>query len=397
MAGGAPCAGGATAYAVGVISFLGSGIGRGHAFYLDGVERALRAAGHGRLVARRADVFAVSHGLSLLGWKSARAAYHAAGGGGWVALAYGLLRRESDYNRRSPVLAILGRDLRRWAGESGPLVVDHPAVVGALGRREEVWYVHGEMVAPPEAIVRGAARILVPLPETAEAFVRAGIPGARVLVTGICVENELVPGAEEGIAARRARLAGDGPLTVAFFSSGSEPITHVATLATGACALARGGRHRAIVFARRGGRLAAAVRHESAAEGPAPRLVEFVGREDLDRRTAAVFRDVDLVASPPHERSNWAVALGVPLLLVGPDLGPFAPRNRALLYARGVAVDMGSRTRALALPARVDHLRGDGTWAAMSARGTGPEFRGFEAAARFLATEVGTSPSGDAS
>lgn len=370
-----------------MIHLLGSGIGRGHAFYLDGLEQALAATAGGPAVART-DVFAVSRGASRLAWDAAHAAYRLAGRGGLVAAAYGLLRGDSDYNRPSLALRILGRDLGRWwSAQRGLLVVDHPATVGALaanGTRDDVWYMHGEMVAPPEAIVRGATCVLVPLEETAEAFVRGGVPRERVLVTGVCVDRALVGGAAEWTAARRARLGGDGPLTVAFFSSGAEPAAHVATLAAGACALARDGRHRALVFAARGGRLAAAVRH-AAGGGAVPEVVTFGDRADLDRRTAEAFPAIDVVASPPHERSNWAVALGVPFLLVGPDLGPFAPRNRALLRARKVAVEMESKLRALALPARLDHLRRDGELLAMSLRGTEPDLGGFAAAARHVA------------
>jgi hypothetical protein len=245
------------------------------------------------------------------------------------------------------------------------------------------------MAAPREAAVRGAARTLVPLTETADALARHGVARERILVTGICVENELLDGAAAGIAARQARLSGAGPLTVAFFSSGSEPVRHVETLAAGACALAHDGRHRALVLARRDGLLLAAVRREAARAGASPEVRTFDSREELDRLTAERFAAIDVVVSPPHERSNWAVALGVPFLLVGPDLGPFAPRNRALLRSRRVAVELESRLRALALPARIDRLLGEGELAAMSRRGVGPPYRGFEAAAAFLRQAAG--------
>lgn len=370
-----------------VISFLGSEIGRGHPFYLDGLERALRGLGRSDLIARKADVFSVSRGTSQIAWRTARAAYTIGGRGGIAGALYQRARRGTDYERPSLYLRALGRDLRAWAGTDGIVVVDHPAVCGSLAGRSDVWYMHGEMIAPPEAIVRSVARVFVPMGETAEAFVRGGLSRERILVTGICVENELVPGAALALEARRARIAGTEPLTIAFFSSGSEPTRHVEALAAGACALAASGTHRAVVFARARGRLEAAVTREAARVKRSPQVVSFDGREDLDRRTAAEFRGIDVVVSPPHERSNWAVALGVPFLLVGPDLGPFAPRNRELLMQRGVAAAIASPVDALTLPARLDRMRAEGTLLEMSRRGAGPELRGFERAATFLIEE----------
>jgi hypothetical protein len=366
-----------------MISFLGSEVGRGHPFYLDGVRRALRSAGRADLIREETDVFRVSHGTSRLAWQGVRAAYGIAGRGGVASDLYHRLRSGADYNDESSLaLRVLGRDVRRWAAEQEIVVVDHPAVVGALGRRPDVWYVHGEVVAPPESVVHGAARVFVPFEETAGDFVRGGVHPDRVIVTGVCVENELVPGGLDGIQARRERIAGAGALTVGFFSSGAEPPAHVEALAAGAAALARDGRHRAVIFARRGGRLHAFVTRTV----ESPDLVLHSGREELDRLTAARFPVLDVVASPPHERSNWAVALGTPFLLVGPDVGPFAPRNRDFLLRRGVAVGL-DRVAARALPAFLDELRGSGRLLRMSEEGAGVPFRGFEQAARRLVEE----------
>ncbi|MBZ0268985.1 hypothetical protein K8I85_12575, partial [bacterium] len=153
-----------------MISLLGSEIGRGHPFYMDGLRAALHRAGRADLVERDTDVFRVSRGASLLAWRAAHAAYSWAGRGGAVSAAYHAVRRGADHDADGWMTRRLGRDLRAWAGERGIVVVDHPAVAGALGERADTWYLHGEMVAPREAVVRRAARILVPLPETADAF-----------------------------------------------------------------------------------------------------------------------------------------------------------------------------------------------------------------------------------
>jgi len=48
--------------------------------------------------------------------------------------------------------------------------------------------------------------------------------------------------------------------------------------------------------------------------------------------------------APPHERSNWALGLGLPLFMLGPDRGSFAPLNRTLLLEAEVAkpIESGS-------------------------------------------------------
>lgn len=369
------------------VSLLGSEIGRGHPFYSDGLVRALELAGRGDVLARRASVFQVSRGLSLAAWKAVRASYRTAGRGGAVSSLYHRLRGTMDYDRESFLLRVLGRDLKRWAGEDGVVVVDHPAVVGALGGRADVWYFHGELVAPPEAVVRRAARVLVPREDVAGEFVRGGLRPEQVLVTGVCVENELVDGAPGWASARRERIRSGAPLTIAFFSSGAEPVAHVETLAAGAAAVAASP-HRAIVFAARGGRLEAAVRREAARTGSAPEVVTFDGRAELDRLTAERFALFDAVVTPPHERSNWAVALGVPFLLVGPDIGPFAPRNRALLLGSGVAAEIADAADARKLPETIERLRADGRLLRMSENGADPAPRGFRRAAELLADEV---------
>jgi hypothetical protein len=360
-----------------MISLLGSEIGRGHPFYTDGLRAALHRAGRADLVARDTDVFRVSRGTSRLAWRAARAAYTWAGRGGIVSVAYHAARRGADHDRDGWMTRRLGRDLRAWAGSRGIVVADHPAVVGALGDRADTWYLHGEMVAPREAVVRRAARILVPLPETADAFAAAGVERERLIVTGVCVEEPLREGADAGTRARRERIRGDAPLTVAFFSSGAEPPRHVAALAAAAVALGNG-RHRALVFAAEGGSLQRAVVSARAAE-----VVAFRTREDLDRCTARHFAGVDAVVSPPHERSNWAVGLGVPFFLVGPDIGPFAPRNRELLLARGVARELAPED-ARDLSGLLDSMRASGELLGMAERGGGVSLRGFDTAAAAL-------------
>lgn len=370
------------------MSLLCSEIGRGHPFYLDGLERALRAAGRADLAARRASIFEISQGAARLAWRGVRAAYRLAGQGGLIGRGYHRLRGRVDYESDTRLLRFLGRDARAWAQDACLVVVDHPALVGALRGRPGVWYLHGELVAPAEALVPTAERIFVPLEETAAAFVAGGVPREKILVTGVCIENELLEGAQVLASARRQRLLNAASLAIGFFSSGAEPRAHVRCLAVAAKAAVRDG-YRSLVFCAAGGRLAGAVSEGSGGAGV--EIVPFRGRADLDRRTAERFDELDLVVSPPHERSNWALALGIPFLLVGPDIGPFAPLNREFLLRRGVAAEISSLAEAERLPERLAELRAAGELARMAERGWGPERGGFAGAARMLIAAVGSA------
>ena len=226
-----------------------------------------------------------------------------------------------------------------------------------------------------------ARHILVPTESVAHAFVEAGVDPKCVSTTGLCVELDLLPDRRVNCERRRRRIAGDEPLTIAFFSSGAEPRNHVAALVEGARALARS-RHHVLVFAIRGGRMERAVRRLGA---QSLELVSYDSRLELDRLTAQRFPILDAVVSPPHERANWTQALGMPFFLVGPDIGPFAPRNRALLLVAGVATEIRSCREARELPHRVEELRKSGALLAMSERGCVAQFRGFERSAEILA------------
>ena len=354
---------------------------------MDGTLRALKRAGRDHWITRESDVFRVSRGGARAAWDLVHKLYRVAGRGGPISEFYARLRKDSDYNRDSVLLRVLGDDLRKWAAEPGMVLVDHPAVVGALGGRADVWYVHGEMIAPPEAIVRRATRVFVPTEETAGDFMRGGMSPQRLVVTGVCIENELVPTALEGIEARRERIGGPGPLTVAFFSSGAEPPRHVEALVAAASAIGREGKHRAWVFARRDGLLLTAL--AAAGGGAIPDGVEvrtFHDRLSLDQITASAFGEIDCVVSPPHERSNWAAALATPFFLVGPDIGPFAPRNRDLLLRRGVAAEL-SLEQARDFSNLLDDLRREGQLQRMSNLSGGVPYRGFERIAEVLTAE----------
>lgn len=332
------------------IEFLYTNIGRGHPHYLDGIVESLSKERVGRVT----DVFAVSAGIERAAWKMVRAVYRVGGRGGLFSKVYSRARAASDYNRSGFPLGVLGRGLTRtFLDDACPLVVAHPLLVALLRNRPNLFYQHGEVVAPLESLVRGDHRIIVPFEETADSFVRAGFRKEQICLSGLCIEPALVSQAECALSERIARLSGLAPLTGAFFSSGAEPLVHVNSIVNAAVsAVACGGR--GLVFARHSGTLHKHARRrfdasgydlakatnnlsEHEIESARALLCLYDDRRQLNDLTARFFPLFDYFVAPSHERTNWALGLGLPMFVVDPPLGSYAPLNRQILVKHGVA------------------------------------------------------------
>jgi len=322
--------------------FVCADIGRGHPFYLDGLRQELGALLPPGVPLESHRAPDLSGPAGRLAWFAIRQMYLRGSSPGLWSGLYARLRRNNDYDRDTQALRVLRSALRAGVARAGrgPIVVSHPLLVAALRPHPCVIYQHGELVTPGEAVVLGAHRVLVPTPEAAAPFLAAGYDASTVCITGLCIEPELVAQAEVCFRDRVSRLDSGRSLTGAFFSSGAEPSPHVETLARAlGSAVHSGGT--ADVFVSRGGRFAAVVtgqrKRMSGEESERVRLHSFDSRGELDRLTALQFHAFDYVVAPPHERSHWAIGLGLPMFLVGPDVGPFAPLNRRLLLDQGVA------------------------------------------------------------
>lgn len=332
-----------------VIEFLYTNIGRGHPHYLDGIVESLSEERVGRVT----DVFAVSAGIERAAWKMVRTVYRVGGRGGLFSKAYSRARAASDYNSRGFPLDILGRGLtRNFLDDVCPLVVAHPLLVALLRNRPNLFYQHGEVVAPLESLVRGDHRIIVPFEETADSFMRVGFGKEQIFLSGLCIEPALVSQAEGALSERIARLSGLAPLSGAFFSSGAEPLAHVHSI-VGAAVSAVDCGGRALVFARDSGTLQKYARRRFAASGcdlpeatnlsvheiesARALLCLYDDRLQLNDLTARFFPLFDYFVAPSHERTNWALGLGLPMFVVDPPLGSYAPLNRQILLKNGVA------------------------------------------------------------
>jgi len=383
------------------INFLYTNIGRGHPFYLDGILEALVRRGNIRLVRGESDVFEVSRGLSRLAWQAARWMYRKGSSPGIVAAVYKKLRSHADYNRPGVVLRLMGRDLRRmFSLDLNPVVVAHPTIVAILKGRQGLIYQHGEMVTPAEAVVAGASKVLVPTDEAAAPFIESGYDSRDVMVSGLCIEPSLVRQSGDALAVRLKRIGGDDPLVGAFFSSGAEPRRHIDKLVRAAAsAVTHGGK--VILFAQRDGvfvreaakrllsrgiEFASVDSHQFLpADLPPALIVQYASRREENGFTAQLFPMFDYLVAPSHERTNWALGLGLPMFVVGPQIGPFAPLNRELLVHAGVAERIDSNSAADAFGVRLGHLRASSKLAEMAKAGGGKyRIDGFDNIAEFL-------------
>ncbi len=338
------------------INILYTNIGRGHPFYLDGIIEALIKRQSIKLIGNEVDVFELSKGSSLLAWKTARWMYHKGASPGIFSWLYKKLRTGRSYNGKSRIEKSLGRDIKKhFENYSNPLLVAHPLLVGLFAGRNNLIYQHGELVAPKESLVTGAEYVLVPTDQVADKFIKIGYNKNNVIVTGLCIEPAIERISHDAFKSRSERLLNNNKLTGAFFSSGAEPSKHIQLLSIAAISAVKAG-GKVIIFARNGGKLESKVKnmfcrnsidfqvinssdsipHESAEA----LIVTFQSRREENILTAHLFPRFDYFVAPAHERSNWAIGLGLPQFVVNPHIGPFAPLNNEFLKKAGVSEEI---------------------------------------------------------
>jgi hypothetical protein len=391
------------------LTILYTNIGRGHPFYLDGVVAEWARCGGDPAALDLTDVFHASGPVPRQMWKLMRTLYRRGSSPGLAAFLYGRIRGSTRLHRAGLALSLAGLTLRsRFAGSGTPVLVAHPLLVSILSGKRELYYQHGEVATPEQAVVPGALVVFVPIEEAAAPFLAGGYQKAQIVVTGLCIEPEIVPRANEAYARRRARIASGTALTGAFFSSGAEPRLHVRHLTAAAVSAVRAG-GRAVIFAQAGGVLARRAAQAAARAGiplavqaglPPPgerprgaTLSLYRSRAELDARVARYFDLFDYFAAPAHERTPWALGLGLPMCVLGPDIGPYAPLNHARLLAAGVACSIESTASAEAFGTTLAQLCKGGKLAEMAGCGFGTlPLDGFARIARHLADQLQAPP-----
>ena len=114
-------------------------------------------------------------------------------------------------------------------------------------------------------------------------------------------------------------------------------------------------------------------------------VVSFENRREENLFTGHLFGGFDYFVAPSHERTNWALGLGLPMFAVGPAVGPFAPLNRDLLVKSGVAEEIVESEAAGRFGPRLHELRSTGALDSMARAGWGKQaIDGFERIVNFL-------------
>jgi len=373
-----------------MIKFLYTNIGRGHPFYLDGIIEVLK--GRDKLKIESYDVFEVSSGLALTTWKIARRLYKAGSTDSFIGNLYNRFRDNSQYRKNDIAMRIMGRDIRRkFLTDDTPLVVDHPVLLGILQGKKNLLYQHGEIAVPAQAVVPGADYVFVPVESCAVPFWNAGYRKDQIIVSGLCIEPRLAKYAESNLEGRLERISSDRPLTGAFFSSGAEPKPHVDKLVLAIVSVFESGGC-SFVYPQIDGSFLK--KEQEATERAIFEIIlhPYRTREDLDANTFKDFHRYDYLVAPSHERTNWALGLGLPMFVLEPPIGPFAPLNKLALLQAGVAECLNSVDEAKGFAIRLADLRKSGKLAKMAESGWEKHsVTGFQAISDFLIKKYGAS------
>jgi hypothetical protein len=364
---------------------LYSDIGRGHPNYLDSLLYLLKKRSP-HLVCR--TVFQESKGLSLLSWRFVSGLYNISGKGGLQTKLYNLIRKRSQKGSGdSLVTKILGRDLKRaYENFPGICLVEHPIVARSLVGVCRVWYVHGEIAAPVECAIQKVEKILVPLNESKEMLILQGAEKETVVVCGLMIEPPLVESAESAYQERLERIQSNLSLTVGFFTSGAYPKEHMEKIMLGAFSVVRK-KMKAVIFTGINLHKFEWVRNKVASWGVKIvedkkenslqneefdlKLVTRKTRQEDTQRAIQLIPHLDIFVAASHERTNWAVGLGLPMFILFPLIGTYAFQNFEFAQRQKVVYPLDSPEKAKNLGEILSELRQSGQLLKMAQNGFG--------------------------
>jgi hypothetical protein len=368
-------------------------IGRGHPSYLDSLLMGLQERGQ-EVVSR--TVFQESKGLSFLSWKLVGGLYVLGGKGGIRTKLYNWLRHsQTEISSDSALIKILGRDLRRtYQDFKGICLVAHPVIARILRNVCRTWYVHGEIAAPPECSVKGVEKIFVPLQETKDKLISFGADPETVVVTGLMIEPGLVHTAEKSFQARLKRIESNEPLTIGFFTSGAYPKEHLKKILWGAKSVVEK-KMRAIIFTgtspkkfewfkRQMKKWRCQIVEDRGDKHTLTRLggsrkekngdlwlVTRKTRQAETQRAVELLPQMDAFVAASHERTNWAVGLGLPMFVLFSLIGTFASLNYEFAQRQKVAYPLDFLEKAKNLGKIICELRENGQLTQMAQKGFG--------------------------
>lgn len=362
-------------------------IGRGHPSYLDSVIQALVRKNR-NLRFLHTDVFQQSIGVSRSFWKIIRIFYLFAGRIGPLVGFYNRLRdTAAEPSEKSLVLKLLGRDLRRLLRDfKGICLVAHPLLARVLVKTCSVWYVHGEIAAPLGCAVSKVKKMFVPLKETGDKLVSLGADPDAILVCGLIIEPSLAKSAEQAFQSRLERINSSSPLTVGFFTSGAYPADHLKKILAGAKSVIDN-EMKAIIFTGTNPQkfqwfkkkvkkwekkmVVDDQEFSKIGEDWEVKLIHRKTRQAETRKATELVPFIDLFVAPSHERTNWAVGLGLPIFVLFPLIGTFSPQNLDFAQKQGVCYSIDSMKKAQNLGKIITELRKSKELTEMAKKGFG--------------------------
>jgi hypothetical protein len=120
-----------------------------------------------------------------------------------------------------------------------------------------------------------------------------------------------------------------------------------------------------------------------------PQAIVYYDRDSLNHLTANIFEKIDFIVGPSHERTNWAVGLGLPMYILHPLIGTFSPLNRDFMIDRQVAREIRSEAEASKFAEILNQHRQTGFLAQAARNGFGGyRINGFENIARYLTEKL---------
>jgi len=394
------------------ITAIYTNIGRGHPSYLDSLLlvlqkkceslSSLKTQNLCRTVFSAGSKGQESKGLSFLSWKLVAGFYVLGGKGGISTKFYNWLRQsQTKISGDSTLIKVLGRDLRRaYKDFNGICLVEHPLVARILGKVCRTWYVHGEIAAPPECAIKEVEKIFVPLEETKDKLISFGVDPETIVVTGLMIEPGLVDSAEKSFHSRLRRIESSQPLTVGFFTSGAYPKEHTKKILWGAKSVIDQ-KMRVIIFTgtcpkkfewfkkemkksgfevgvenpARGGedKENDLIEEKNGHMDPAGKvwLVTRKTRQADTQRAVELLPKIDVFVAASHERTNWAVGLGLPMFVLFPLIGTFASLNFEFAQRQKTAYPLDSLEKAKTLGKIISELRQNGQLTQMAQNGYG--------------------------
>jgi hypothetical protein len=387
------------------LNILYTNIGRGHPFYLDGIVESIRKKYSGRIKMNIVDAFEISSGRTLLLWRFVRWLYRAGSQGGVIGRLYHAFRKGRNPNRSGLLEKQLARDIRKYFTKNKyPTLVAHPILIPMLADIVDVCYQHGEIAVPDESIVHGARYIFVPLQTSKKIFTGAGLPEKDIVVSGLCIEPELAEKSREYFERRLKRIKNGRTLCGGFFSSGAEPKRHIEIITWALESIRKTGGRTCIFFKKNGlldktiaARLPVKVIDDVDRINNIDELLQsenmlafsHINRQTENNFIKHLYRYLDYIVAPSHERTNWAVGLGLPMFILHPIIGTFSPLNRQFLLEQGAAIDLDSEDKAKKFGQILNETLRDGSLLKMARNGYGNfELNGFETIAGFLKNDL---------